>query len=241
MGRYAVFLLAVLIALTACTTRSISNSGYPDRSCFPGDTHPLYKGELSAFAVLGIGTGTQYTAEEINRAYESASRGLALGKGDAILLIQSGAMVPDEGMSDTLRNYFRVVPFTGVPEQGANSSASYSDALRFAAASAGIDKIIVYRGMLESEVNRLGTNIVSWVPIIGGVIPDETQSMRIRLKIGVIDVRSGVWGFFVPSVSDDGALSAGINRVSSDQGQVARLKLAAYEAAGQAILHRYER
>ena len=136
MGRYLVFILIVLVALTACTTRSISNSGYPERSYYRGDTDSLYKGELSEFAVLGIDGGSRYSAEAIEEAYASASRGLILKKGDSVLLIQSGAMIPDEGMLDTLQAYFRVVPFTGVPERTDAGNASYSDALRFAAATA---------------------------------------------------------------------------------------------------------
>lgn len=39
---------------------------------------------------------------------------------------------------------------------------------------------------------------ISWVPLAGMMIPDQTQYMRIRLKIAVIDVKSGQWDIFIP-------------------------------------------
>lgn len=61
---------------------------------------------------------------------------------------------------------FPVTVFTGVPEQSKKSDASYARALRLAAAKAGIDKILVYWGMVETETKDLATKNVSWVPIL---------------------------------------------------------------------------
>lgn len=74
------------------------------------------------------------------------------------------------------------------------------------------------------------TKLVSWVPVVGSVVPDETQQMRIRLRMVVVDMRTGNWSVLSPEAFDDAALSASINRTASDQDQVERLKSAAYKA-----------
>src|SRR5262245_5018321 len=55
-SRYLCALVFAALALTACATRSISNSGYyadSDRGYARRDS-PFYKGELNEFDVLGI-------------------------------------------------------------------------------------------------------------------------------------------------------------------------------------------
>jgi hypothetical protein len=83
--------------------------------------------------------------------------------------------------------------------------------------------------------------MLSWVPIVGSVVPDETQHMRIRLKVAVIDVRSGAWAMFVPAAFDDTSLSASLIRASSDQSQVAQLKAKGYEAAAHEFVAKFVR
>lgn len=43
----SVLLCCLLLAAAGCQVRSISNSGY-------GPSNPLYKGELSAYDILGV-------------------------------------------------------------------------------------------------------------------------------------------------------------------------------------------
>ena len=54
----------------------------------------------------------------------------------------------------------------------------------------------------------MSTKAVSWVPIVGGIIPDESQEMRIRLKIALIDVATGQWDAFSPKPIQDTSASA---------------------------------
>lgn len=229
-------LLAVLLA--GCATRSISDSGYPSES-YHGErtsTNPLYKGELSEFEVLGIDPQAKITTEEIAKAFEQ-KQGFKLSKGSAIMLIQSGALIPDEPMVKALDKYYNVSVFSGVPtSQGATS---YSMPLRLAAAKGGFEKIVVYWGLLETAQKGLGSKAVSWVPFVGGVIRDESQEMRVRLKVAVVDVRTGQWDMFSPEPFQDMATSARYSRESSDQGQVALLKKKSYEAAAEDLVKRY--
>jgi hypothetical protein len=227
--------------LSGCATqKSVSNSGYyPGGYNGQGGDNPLYKGELSEFDVLGIDPEKEITEQDINAAASEKKERLSLRKGEPLLLIQSGAMIPEQEMTERMEKYFPVSGFSGVPGQGENADARYAKSLRLAAAKAGIDKILVYWGMLETETKDLATKNVSWVPIVGWAIPDQTQEIRIRLKIALVDVKSGQWDIFVPKVFEDTAYSAYLNREQSNLQQVAQLKSKVYQAAVESIVARY--
>lgn len=242
MKKIGIVVLILLINLSACTTRSISNSGYSPESYYrPQADNPLYNGELSEFDVIGIDAGKEITEQDIAAAASAKKERLTLRKGDSLLLIQSGAMIPDQDMTESAGKYFSVNVFTGVPEKDKSSNVSYAKALRLAAAKAGIDKILVYWGVLESGTKNLATKTVSWVPIVGLAVPDQAQEIRIRLKVALIDVKTGQWEIFVPRVFEDKAYSASLTRESSDQQQVALLKTKAYQDAIESTLARYVR
>lgn len=234
-----ILIVIVLISLAGCSVRSISDSGYPGRGYYGGNSNPMYKGELSEFDVLGIDPAAEISEDDIKNALQNSPSRKLIRKGSSIMLIQSGAIIPDQEMVDYLEKFFSVSVFTGIPEKEKTDNASYSKSLRLAAAKAGIETIIVYWGTLESGVENLATSTVSWVPIVGSVIPDETQKMRIRLKVAVIDVLSGKWEIFSPKSFDDKAYSARLNREGSDQVQVAKLKTLAYEQAAFGVVARF--
>lgn len=224
--------------LVGCATRSISDSGYSKESWYGAktSTNPFYKGELSEFEVLGIDPQAKITSEEIAKAFEQ-KRVLRLSKGSSIMLVQSGAMIPDEPMTKALEKYYNVSVFSGVP--AAQGSTNYSIPLRLAAAKGGFEKIVVYWGLLETVQKGLGAKAVSWVPFVGGNLTDESQEMRVRLKVAVIDVKTGQWDMFSPEPFQDTATSARFGREASDQGQVALLKKKSYEAAAEDLVKRY--
>ncbi len=241
-ARLIAFLFLVAGSLVGCGTRSISNSDYSadsDRG-YAQRNNPFYKGELSEFDVIGIDAKTAVTEEEIARAAQSKAR-FTVHKGISVMLIQSGAMIPDEEMVREMEKYYNISVFTGVPMSDGSSSATYSRALRLAAAKAGAEKLIVYWGLLETGREDLATKAISWFPFVGGAITDETQRMRIRMKVAVVDVRSGQWEMFSPEPADDSASSGRYSRVSSDQAQVAALKGKAYRATADDIVKRYAR
>jgi hypothetical protein len=242
MKKIGLLALLFLFVVSGCTTRSISNSGYNAGGYYGrGSDNPLYKGELSEFDVLGIDAGKEITEEEITVAASGKKERLTMRKGDSLLLIQSGAMIPDQDMTEAAEKYFSVSVFTGVPEQDKKATASYAKALRLAAARAGIEKILVYWGVLESGTRNLATRTVSWVPIVGWGIPDQAQEIRIRLKVALIDVKTGQWELFVPKAFEDKAYSAILSRERSDQQQVALLKTKAYQSAIEVAIARYVR
>ncbi|MSU56969.1 MAG: aminopeptidase [Pedosphaera sp.] len=229
-----------LVLLTGCQTRSISNSGYRGGAYYGGS---LYHGELNEFDVLGVDRDHSITDSDIAKALDTPTR-VKLRRGNAILLIQSGAMIPDDPMANELGRFVSVVPFSGVPADLRHGDAkpdqevraSYAKSLRLAAAKGGCESILCYWGVLESARKDLASKPVSWVPIVGWSLPDERQIMRIRLKVAVIDVRTGNWSVFAPEPFEDKAVSGAYNREVSDQAQVEKLKQKAYEAAAKDLL-----
>lgn len=231
--------VTILLLLAGCASRPISNSGYSRHGY--GGGNPLYRGELSEFDVLGVRAGTDVSEEAIRAALDERPERITLRRGDPVLLIQSGALMPDEEMIAHLERDLSVTVFTGIPEREKDEDASYASSLRLAAARGGIGTILVYWGVLESGTQNLATKTVSWAPIVGYAVPDETQRMRIRLKVAAIDVRTGHWEMFTPDTFEDKSMSARVNRRNSDQAQVATLKSQAYEKAADEIAARYIR
>jgi hypothetical protein len=108
-----------------------------------------------------------------------------------------------------------------------------------AAARGGNDVVLCYWGVLESQKEDLATKSVSWVPTVNWVLPDEKQHKRIRLKLALIDVRTGNWSVLSPEAFDDSRTSTALRRGAKDQQQVEALKARAYEASVKALVTRY--
>jgi hypothetical protein len=233
-------------------TRTISNSGYVDKSAHHG--HPLqppldpafqYRGELSEFDILGITPGAIASENEIRRALDNAKH-VKLHSDSSFLLIQSGAAFPDGGMVTELGKHFQVVPFSGIPPARPDPAQtdglrpeSYSRLLRLAAAKGGNDTIVCYWGILESETENLATRTVSWMPMVNWVVPDSRQHMRIRLKVALLDVRTGNWSVFSPKPFEESNISRSPRRGAVDQMQVERLKAEAYAASARELVRSY--
>jgi hypothetical protein len=151
-------------------------------------------------------------------------------------------MFPDPEMIRELDVYYAVSAFSGVPQPTpATVQVPYAQLFRLAAAKGGFGAIVIYWGILESASKGLGGKAISWLPVIGGVVPDETEHMRIRLMTVVIDTRTGQWESFTTEPIDEEATSNQHGRAASDQEQVALLKAKAYHAAAQALIARYGR
>jgi hypothetical protein len=107
---------------------------------------------------------------------------------------------------------------------------NYSRFLRLAAARAGAEAIVCYWGILETENERLATKTISWLPGASWVVPDEREHLRIRIKMAVVDVRSGSWTVLSPDPIEAKAWSASSRREAVDQKKVEALKAKAYQA-----------
>jgi hypothetical protein len=112
-ARLAALVLVLLAA--ACETRSISDSGYRGGTGY-GSHNPLYRGDLSEFDMLGVDREGRITDADIATALAAAKRRIALPRGTPIMLIQSGAMLPDGNMVRALESYCAVGVFSSVPD-----------------------------------------------------------------------------------------------------------------------------
>ena len=236
-ARWLALALVAMLVLAGCSTRSISNSGYDGGSPRYGTaappSNPFYRGELSEFDVLGIDRGKTVTEQEIQQAIDGRVP-VSLKRGASVMLIQSGALIPDDPMVKALEKCYTT-------DASANAAETYARSLRLSAARGGYEKVVVYWGLLETAQENLVTRTVSWVPVVGWALPDQRQRMRIRLKMAVIDVRSGQWEMFSPEAFDDASYSARVGRAGSDQAQVWALKDKAYVAAADDLVKRYGR
>jgi hypothetical protein len=150
-------------------------------------------------------------------------------------------------MVSELSKKILVVPFSGVPSAAGEPDGriknrdpeNYAKSLRLAAARGGAETIVCYWGVLESESEDLATKTVSWVPVLTWMIPDERQHMRIRLKVALIDVRSGNWAVFSPNTFEEVRASSSPRRAAVDQKQVQRLKTNAYTSAAVELVKLY--
>ena len=234
--------LALALLLGACSTRSISNSGYQADSGY-GSSNPFYQGEIDSLDLFVPTSAGKIDQAQIDAALAQREPVSAL-LGQPLLVIQSGALVPDQPMMAALGGHFNVVPFSGIPAReygntpSTSPSATFGDRLRLAAAKGGFHRIFVYWGMLEAARSGGPTKVVSWVPIIGAVIPDESQHMRIVLNAAIIDVATGRWTELSPEPVSDDAISASISRESSDQEQVEKLKEAGYAKLAALVIER---
>ncbi len=137
------------------------------------------------------------------------------------------------------RNDLELIAAINRGDAAAFDPESYSKSLRLAAARGGNEVIVCYWGVLESASEKLATKTVSWVPGFNWMLPDEKQHMRIRLKVALVDVRTGDWAIFSPKPFDDDRISISPRRAATDQELVERLKLKAYEMAAKDLVDRY--
>ena len=184
--------LGASLVLSSCYTTSISNPS----SSWSSGSNQLYDGELSEYDVLGIRKDAKATDAAIAAALGKAKGSVRLRPGSRILLVQSGSPQPDGALQKAFEQHYTALPFTGAPQLVKSKKQVDQDTarrLRLAAAHSGASHVICVWGTLDSTDGELATKTVSWVPIAGMLIPDETMATRINLKAIVVDVRSGSW------------------------------------------------
>ena len=199
---------------------------------------------------MGVAGSKNISEADIQEA--ATTRGsIRINRSDKIVLVQSGAQFPDDSLMKEAEKYYRVIPLSGIPSRNNNGydwqrSKNKEEipkldmAFRLTAAKAGAETLIVYWGVLESAREGYATKTISWIPIVGSLLPDEEQQMRIRLKAAIIDVKTGYWEMLIPEVYEDEIQSAGINRKQKDQKQVALLKERGYKRLIADIQTRFE-
>ncbi|MDX1951950.1 MAG: hypothetical protein SFY81_07175 [Verrucomicrobiota bacterium] len=193
----------------------------------------------------------QVTGAEAEEATEAAiqkaverSKGIKLEKGSGILVMQSGSSLPDKKLVQLLETYFRPIPYSGLSSELSKgvdnvTPLKLSRKLRLNAAHAGADFVLVYWGEMEIAREELETKLVSWVPVLDMVVPDEKQKLRLHLKAVLMDVRSGDWVSFrtPPHLSD--TVTTSFARDNIEPEEVTALKDKAYLDMTEALVRQY--
>ena len=240
-----VMAIAILLALGGCGTRSISNVGYRYGNSYN------YQGELNELSVLGVRVNEEVSSKDIAAVLEARDgKFIELKRGEALAVIQSGARFPDKEMLVSLDPLAELVPLSGVSpepirlhgERPKNKEPMRIDkSLRMAAAKGGASKMLVYWGILESASEpEQAAKHLSWVPIAGRIIPDETQHVQIRVKAALIDVATGNWSMLRTEPIQDKRMSSRLTRESSDLKQVLALKEQAYDRFAKDLKERFQ-
>jgi hypothetical protein len=189
---------------------------------------------LTETDVLGFDGAQSVSEEEIAKA--AGPRGkIQIKRGAPVMLIQAGAPAPEESMLREAANHFAVTPFSGLAQRrnDAGESANLSRMLRLTAAKGGSDFLIVYWHVLEGGGGKTGAP--NWRPISAD-IPFEAEQVRIRLRLLIVDVKSGHWATASPETFEDKAARGGWFRKPTSAQRIAALKERAYKHALQEVL-----
>ena len=224
-----------LLTLSGCVEESISGGGSYNRSAYVGGG----SGEIDEMDLLGSRKGA--SEGDIRQALrERRGGGVQASPGSAVLVVQSGAAAPDSIMLAAIEKSYRVFPFSGAGAADGKRDGSLGRELRLAAARSGCTHVLCYWGKLETVQEDQVTKTVSWVPIVGDLVPDEEHVTRLRVRAVLMDVASGRAVTFTPPAAQNSALSSSLLRGSSHDKQVYALKTRAYEGlvaqlAGQTV------
>ncbi len=211
------------------------------RSTDLSSDHAYKKGksspQLKENEVLGIDAG-KASDKDIERILDD-TRSFALKEYSNILLVQSGSAHPDREMVEQLSKHFTIIPYTGVPKDLQEEAEDVSKALRLAAAHAKAETIVVYWGTLEMKRDELATGLVSWVPVVDFMVPDEYQKARMFVKTALIDVRTGQWATFRTEPVEEQTLTTRYAREKEPNWPLSGMKARAYQACARKLLDGY--
>ena len=142
-------LLVLLLVAAGCTSRPISDP-------YESARNPFYRGELTEFDLIGAGD-----LEQTRGGWNTAQgAGPQLPDGSRIILIQSGAFLPDEALARAFGRHYEVSPFTGN---------------RFLRGRYDVD------GRPLFVTSGIGTSLVAWRL---GVVPEVVELSLLALSGG---------------------------------------------------------
>ncbi len=136
----------LLSLTTSCAVRSISSTGRP----YPGQ-NTTYAGELNDLDVVGRPSTILTSVPPFT-----------FTRGARILLVQSGAMFPDDPMLQGVAAHFSVGSASGIPSLGLTNA----EGMRAAAQRGGYDAVVAYWGVLESRTKATADSVVTMIPVV---------------------------------------------------------------------------
>jgi hypothetical protein len=208
-------LFAVLAWGCETTNRSISRYEY--------GYNPSYSGELSA---------VDFIKDVSDPRAGSASNDISITKGERVIVMQSGQLSPDGALVSELGDRCHIIAMSGIPSKTSVGEPKLRDAAR----AGGVAKIMAYWGTIETSIQSEQTKAVSWVPIVGWYIPDESQEMRISITAIVSDTATGRWTDYTVLSPETKVFHSTMTREAKDSWQVEGLKSEVYKQLVQKVV-----
>lgn len=210
--------------------------------------------QLTEYEVLDIDLNQEISEEDIRTAVEIAkSQVFKLTPKSKIVLVQSGATVPDTTMQEIMMKHYRVSVYSGISQakntpkvfkkndqSTVTSNNSFIRKLRLASARAKQDKIIVYWGKMElGRLDRESKTRV-WEGYNGGSIPSSTEYLRYLVRFAIVDVNTGMWAMYSSINKEAPYKRRSINSTSEDIAQLTKVKDDAYLLSVENLLAQFE-
>lgn len=194
----------------------------------------------------------EITEYDIQDAAYQGKKGLFVPLNSSIILVQSGATVPDAYMQSELAKYYRVSVYNGIPNpknlpsNRKNKDSSnyfnnnYMKKLRFIAAKGGQDTIIIYWKTLEKGTLDQKTNTIKWNQYNGDNLTNNTKLLRYLLKFTLVDVVTGNWSTYSPVNIEVDYIIPKKSTIPTEQFQIDQLIQKTYTNAALLLAERYK-
>lgn len=213
------------------------------------------KKQLTEQEVLDIDPLIEITEHDIQQAIKEANKdSFLIAKNAPIVLVQSGANVPDASMQQEMMKYYNVSVYSGISptkprspiarkneEQILLPQPNYIKSLRLAAAKARQDKIIVYWGDFELGLPDKDDTKIVWLPYNEGDIARNTKYLRYSLRFATVDVKSGMWVMYTPPNTESEFLNVAFQSHQNKLNQLNAVKEEAYAEAARRFAERFEK
>jgi hypothetical protein len=186
-GMHSKLIIITLLLIAAVALASCQNTSLSDPN---GSGH---SSDLSLYELTGQSSNIEVTEADISAARRrGGSAGSLPVKGARVLLVQSGAHQPDGELVAAFRPYCEPVMWDGrgpaTPQDGEKpTGATLSRRLRLAAAQQRCSHVIVVFGEIQSDSRSLPTRAVSWVPVVGGLVPSKHSGTRLLAQALIME------------------------------------------------------
>ncbi len=205
-------------ALSSCMTTSLSDPN--------GSGHSK---DLSLYDLTGSQAGSPVSEADVTRA--SNQGGSLPARGSRVLLVQSGAFQPDPQLVTAYAAHGTPVVWDGRnPEADSDkkSPARTGRQLRLAAAQQGCSHVVVVFGEIQSDSRSLPTAVVSWVPVVGELIPSEHSGTRLLAQAIILETRSPRYTLMSAQPREKQGITAGLTANGVNGRRSEKLKALAY-------------
>ena len=216
--------------------------------------------QLTDQDVFGNELTLEVSEEDIQDAIEKAQGKFEIPLHSSLILVQSGARVPDAVMQKEMQRYFRLSTFSGIPvarkkqpvqsgasvkmmdaesfSDGRNNlvNANYMQALRYIAAKGRQNAVIVYWGELECGKYNSDTKEMTWKKYSAENLAG--LSLRYLIRFALVDVASGEWATYSP-VNVESVSGKPDGNTDITEQQITSLKQKSYQMAVSDLVSRY--